>query len=114
MNGKLTVLMKNKIVPKNWGWEEIFADNNGMYRGKILFINKGHGFHLQKHNKKDETLYVVKGEGTLRTNNSNIKIKQGDTFRFKPGDVHKISATRGMMIFEVSNAEPDSDVEHLD
>jgi mannose-6-phosphate isomerase-like protein (cupin superfamily) len=111
----MEIKLENKqVVIKDWGWEEIFADNNGMYRGKVLFINKGKGFHLQRHKHKDETLYVAKGEGILKFNDDVIEIKQGDSFRFKPGDVHKVIAIKDLMIFEVANTISDDDVEHLE
>lgn len=103
-----------KTILKDWGWEEIFADNNGMYRGKVLHINKGHGFHLQRHHKKDETQFIYEGRGILKTEDSDIEVESGDTFRFKPGTIHKIFATEDMTIFEVCNNVGDEDVEHLE
>lgn len=109
------IKLENKtVVIKDWGWEEIFADKNCMYRGKVLFINKGKGFHLQRHKSKDETLYIAKGKGILRFNGDAIEVKKGDSFRFKPGDIHKLIAIEDLMIFEVANSIPDSDVEHLE
>ena len=51
-------------VPKPWGHELIFAENE-RYAGKILQVEGGHSLSLQYHERKDETLYVLEGEVVL-------------------------------------------------
>ncbi len=48
-------------VEKPWGHELIWAKTD-RYLGKILHIEPGHVLSLQYHNKKDETIYVLRGE----------------------------------------------------
>ena len=50
-----------RVVPKPWGREEIFAENE-RYAGKLLHLSPGHSLSLQYHERKDETLYVLEGE----------------------------------------------------
>ena len=52
--------MKNEIVEKPWGHEEIWAKTD-RYVGKILTINPGHRLSLQYHEEKEETIYVLEG-----------------------------------------------------
>ena len=51
-------------VPKPWGYELIFAENE-RYAGKILHIAGGELLSLQYHERKDETFYVLRGEVNL-------------------------------------------------
>src|SRR5438132_11214254 len=52
-------------VEKPWGHELIWAKTE-RYVGKILHIEPGHVLSLQYHHKKDESIYVLKGEIVLR------------------------------------------------
>ena len=52
-------------VPKGWGHEVIFV-NNELYCGKLLVFKKGAKFSMHYHLIKDETWYVDKGEFVYR------------------------------------------------
>jgi len=108
--------MTAKTIEKDWGSETIFADNE-LYRGKILHIKKGMSIHLQHHEKKDETMYVLSGQGwfagQLHPSYGNFfQLNPGEVYRIKPGTIHKVWAITDLDIIEVSNAVPDSDVIH--
>ena len=114
--------MPYKTVEKSWGRELIFVETE-YYRGKIITIYKGKSFHLQRHKEKDETIYVLTGQGYIIRKDPNSgwsgmfhQICPGEVFRFKPGDIHKIWALpdRDLELVEVSNAVSDDDVEHLE
>ena len=53
-------------VEKPWGHELIWARTD-RYVGKVLHIEPGHVLSLQYHNRKDETMHVLRGELILRT-----------------------------------------------
>ena len=63
-------------VEKPWGYELIWARTD-RYVGKILHVKAGHVLSLQYHNRKDETMHVLSGELTLRT-------QAGDTLVSRP------------------------------
>ena len=48
-------------VLKPWGHETIWAKTD-RYVGKILFIKAGCALSVQYHNRKDETVYLLRGE----------------------------------------------------
>ena len=52
-------------VPKGWGHEVIFV-NNELYCGKLLVFKKGAKFSMHYHLIKDETWYVDEGEFIYR------------------------------------------------
>ncbi len=54
-----------KRVSKPWGYEIIWAHTD-RYVGKILHINAGHALSVQYHERKDETVYLLRGELSYR------------------------------------------------
>lgn len=106
-----------KKINKTWGNEKIIFDCE-FYRFKILTILPGKSIHLQHHEKKDETIYVLSGYGLLLLKNDGKRgtvdsIKKDDVYRIKPMCMHKIWANKDseLKIAEVSN-EPDVDIIH--
>ena len=96
-----------KEVPKPWGKEIWFSDLPG-FVGKILFINKGHRYSLQYHEKKVETQYVIKGVckflmGPDENHLEEIILKPGDKLDVFPGMVHRAEAIEDVEIVEVSS-----------
>jgi mannose-6-phosphate isomerase-like protein (cupin superfamily) len=97
-------------VAKPWGHELIFAEND-RYAGKILHLEGGHALSLQYHERKDETLYVLKGELELSVEvdgrMTDIRLKPGDTYRILPGVRHRLRAGADCDVIEVSSPELD-------
>jgi quercetin dioxygenase-like cupin family protein len=109
-----TKILKSEIVPKGWGKEIVFV-NNDEYCGKILSFNKGKKFSMHYHVLKKETWYVAKGKflfnwiesntGTINTEYLNV----GDTVTNERGEAHQVEALEDSEIFEVSTKHYDSD-----
>jgi mannose-6-phosphate isomerase-like protein (cupin superfamily) len=99
-----------RTVPKPWGHELIFAENE-RYAGKILHIEPGHLLSLQYHERKDETFYVLNGEVNLTIEKdgklSEIRLKQGSSYRIPPGVRHRMRADGPCDLIEVSSPELD-------
>ena len=108
-----------KLTMKKWGTELIIADTPE-YRGKILTINPGKSIHLQYHEKKDETMYILEGMGYIalmdKTYGTFVRANPGETYHIKPKTEHKVWAIKNskLKIFEVSNGVQDSDIHHLE
>jgi mannose-6-phosphate isomerase len=104
-------------VDKPWGWELVWAETDA-YVGKLLFIRAGESLSLQYHETKDESWLVREGRATLELGDrdgelDSTEIAPGDTFRFRPGTVHRLSALEDTLVVEVSTPELD-DVVRLD
>ena len=101
-------------VPKGWGHEVIFV-NNELYCGKLLVFKKGCKFSMHYHMIKDETWYVSEGEFVYRwidTESAETKetiLKVGDSVRQFPGMPHQLEALTDGVVFEVSTQHFDSD-----
>ena len=52
--------MSVRRVPKPWGEEIIYAHTE-RYAGKILMIRGGESLSLQYHQRKDESIYLLRG-----------------------------------------------------
>jgi len=103
--GKLT------RVEKPWGWELWWAHTE-RYVGKILHINRGGALSYQFHRKKDETIYVLRGELALEFapgggRVSRRRLRAGDGLRIRPGDHHRMTAISACDVLEASTPEVD-------
>ena len=107
----------HKIVIKSWG-REVWFENNELYCGKELLVYQGKWsseglYHY--HVKKDETFYSINGVLKLMYIDENnvereIILRQGDSFRIKPGIRHKFTSLSEFCIFiEVSTTHSDND-----
>src|ERR1700746_1908798 len=97
-------------VAKPWGYEVIWARTD-RYVGKILHIEPGHVLSLQYHNKKDETIYVLKGEIVLRVQQGDTLIErplvEGESFHIHPKLIHQFEAVVASDLLEASTPEID-------
>lgn len=101
-------------VEKPWGYELIWAETDA-YVGKVLFVEAGHSLSLQYHEVKDESWLVDQGEARLELgrhghdddNLTEITITAGDTFRYEPGTLHRVTAVSDLRIIEVSTPHLD-------
>jgi mannose-6-phosphate isomerase len=98
-------------IEKPWGWELVWAVADE-YVGKILFVRAGQALSLQYHERKDESWYVQEGRAELLLGEvggepSAQEIAPGDSFRFRPGTVHRVTALEDTLILEVSTPHLD-------
>ena len=106
---------KSEIVPKGWGKEIIFV-NNEEYCGKILCFNKDKKFSMHYHIQKKETWYVAKGKFLLHwieTENGKMHteyLELGDIVTNERGEPHQVVALEDdSQLFEVSTKHYDND-----
>ena len=106
MSGRAEV----RTVEKPWGRETIWAHTD-RYVGKIIHIKAGHALSVQYHERKDETVYLLRGEirycvqvdGELR----DVGLRVGDAFRVTPGTVHFMEAVTDCDVLEASTPHLD-------
>ena len=115
--------MRPNIITKPWGWEEVWGDLPGKYLGKTLHINMNNRLSLQFHEKKEETIYVIRGVLTLiikewqESDNRmpagqyvevKTKLGPGECYHIRPGEIHRFCAENGdVVLAEVSTYFPD-------
>lgn len=101
-----------KTILKIWGKEEWFV-NTDLYCCKKLYFNRGCSCSTQYHKLKDETLWLLKGEVKVELLGKTIYLKEGNSTRIKPNNVHRITAVVDSIILEVSTHHEDSDTYSL-
>lgn len=97
-------------VEKPWGYELVWARTD-RYVGKILHVKAGHILSLQYHNRKDETLHVLRGELILRTQMGDAlesrPFRAGETAHIPAKLIHQIEAVEDSDVLEASTPELD-------
>ena len=97
-------------VDKPWGYELIWARTE-RYVGKILHIEPGHVLSLQYHNKKDETIHVLRGEIIFRFRVKDgaalteRRMREGESYHITPLTVHQMEAVTSADLLEASTPE---------
>ncbi|MGD2154102.1 MAG: cupin domain-containing protein [Gemmatimonadales bacterium] len=98
-------------VEKPWGHELIWAHTD-RYVGKILHINAGECLSLQYHERKDETIHVLRGRiaflvGRVDEDLRRQELEEGMSFRIQPGTRHRMEAITDCDLLEASTPELD-------
>ena len=99
-------------VEKPWGHELIWAHTE-RYVGKLIVIEQGKRLSLQKHLRKDESIYVIRGRLRLHLEDDAgvvqaLELGPGEHRRIAPGRIHRFEATDARVeLLEVSTPELD-------
>jgi mannose-6-phosphate isomerase len=97
-------------VSKPWGHETIWAHSEH-YVGKVLHIKAGHALSVQYHNRKDETIHLLRGEMIYRVQEGEtlreLPLKAGESFRNTPGTIHQMEAVTDCDVLEASTPHLD-------
>ena len=101
-----------RTVPKPWGHEIIWAHTD-RYVGKILHVKAGEKLSIQYHERKDETVYLLRGEMKYwvqlpgDTELRDQRLVAGQSFRITPFTIHAIEAVTDIDVLEASTPELD-------
>jgi mannose-6-phosphate isomerase len=90
-----------KFVEKPWG-REIWYAHTAQYAGKVLEVKAGQRLSLQKHNIKEETLYLLSGKVILTFADKRYDWEPGQLVHIPTGTVHRFEAVEDSVLLEVS------------
>ena len=98
-------------VPKPWGHELIWAHTD-RYVGKVLVIEAGKRLSLQRHEIKDEAIFVLSGRLLLQLEDDAgevraVELGPGEFRRVPTGRIHRYEALERVELMEVSTPELD-------
>lgn len=99
-------------IEKPWGYEIIWAHTD-QYVGKLLVIEAGKRLSLQKHLRKEESIYVVRGRLQLELADEQGRLcrsaqAEGEHLHIPPGRAHRFGAgAERVELIEVSTPELD-------
>jgi mannose-6-phosphate isomerase len=110
-NGLARFAAATTRVEKPWGYEHIYAITPD-YCGKLLFVRAGESLSMQLHRRKDETIYVHSGRARFEIGESADQLEAAvvgpeDSFRIRPGVVHRVLALDDTLLLEVSTPHLD-------
>ena len=98
---------------KPWGYEKILISTE-KYLTKELFLYQGHSTSHHYHDEKDETMYILSGQGYIKLDDRIEPFERNDTIRIEPAQPHTIVATENTTIHEVSTPHPDDTIRITD
>lgn len=97
-------------VDKPWGYELVWALTD-RYAAKILHVAAGQVLSCQYHNRKDESMHVLRGELILRLGEGAERVERrfvaGESVHIPPRLVHQLEAVVDSDVLEASTPELD-------
>ena len=88
-------------IDKPWGHELIWAQEP-FYAAKIIYIKKGHRLSLQLHQRKLESIYILRGVMRLQIGDTIRTMTPGEAAHIGPNIVHRFEAVEDTELVEVS------------
>lgn len=109
----MSKIIKNSIIDKPWGSEEIIYVSD-KYCVKKLILNKGEMCSYQYHNIKTETITVLNGIMKLQIENEYINLNPGNSYTILPKTKHRMIATNSDVIYIESSSPELDDIVRLE
>ncbi|HEY3336151.1 MAG TPA: cupin domain-containing protein [Candidatus Limnocylindrales bacterium] len=108
---------EQRHVQKPWGSEQIWALTE-RYCGKVIRIDAGRRLSLQRHQRKEESLIVLRGTLRLHLEDDRgvvrvVELGPGESAHVDTHRIHRFEAATDVELIEVSTPEID-DVERLE
>jgi mannose-6-phosphate isomerase len=100
-----------KRVEKPWGYELHWVPADAPYMGKVLHVNEGARLSLQVHDEKQESWFIIGGNGAVIWSNNKGELVEtvlqaGVGYSTKVGQKHRLKGLGGGCdIMEVSTPE---------
>ena len=88
------MVIKQKKINKPWGYE-ITWTAQGPTVGKVLGINRGQSLHRNSNNPVEESLIVISGTLTIKTDSERTKVKRGQSYSLEALKEYILSADFG-------------------
>ncbi len=100
-----------------WGFYEVLSDMDD-HKVKRITVYKGKRLSLQRHKKRDEHWYMVKGSGQITLDDRLIDMHSGKAIDIMRGMAHRIlnNGAEDLVFIEVQTGEyfGEDDIERLE
>jgi mannose-6-phosphate isomerase len=99
-----------KHVEKPWGYELHWVPEDAPYMGKLIHINAGARLSLQVHDQKQESWFIIKGQGSVIWEDAagqitETELQPGVGYTTQLGQKHRLKGLTDCDIIEVSTPE---------
>jgi NDP-sugar pyrophosphorylase family protein len=94
---------------KPWGYEKVLVYTE-KYLTKELYLMKNEGTSHHKHEKKDETMHIARGQVMIKFDDNETVLKINEKIRIKPGMPHAIFALENTILMEYSTPHLDDTI----
>ncbi|MDP2014537.1 MAG: hypothetical protein Q8L05_09965 [Actinomycetota bacterium] len=106
-----TELGEVRTIQQPWGKEEIFANVEGQFVGKVLHLRAGQRLALQMHTAAEEVVSLMSGAVLLEIGDDADSLRRtdmspGQTIHIHPGTMLRLSAAVDSMLLEVPHSAP--------
>jgi mannose-6-phosphate isomerase len=97
-------------VEKPWGYELHWVPEDKPYMGKVIHVNAGARLSLQIHDKKQESWFIMSGQGKVVWENAQgemieTELQPGQGYTTEVGQKHRLVGITDCDILEVSTPE---------
>lgn len=93
------------VQEKPWG-AEVWLIFTKRYALKLLMIEKGQRFSLQKHKSKEESWLVLRGRALITLGKKEFEAKTGTTIHVARNTIHRLKALSSLVeVMEASSPE---------
>jgi len=82
--------MHEEIRP--WGRYRVLSDEAD-HKVKMIVVSEGKRLSLQRHRKRSEHWYIIRGNALVTLNNHSIKMSQGQSVDIPQSSIHRIENT---------------------
>lgn len=97
-------------IEKPWGHELHWVPDDKPYMGKVIHVNAGARLSLQVHDKKQESWFIMSGQGKVVWENAQgemieTELEPGKGYTTEVGQKHRLVGITDCDIIEVSTPE---------
>jgi len=93
-------VLYHKTVQRPWGFYTVLKQEKG-YKVKLINVLPNKKLSLQKHKKRAEQWFVVKGVAKITCNNKVFYLKQNETLRIEKNTPHRLENPSSKNILEI-------------
>jgi len=84
--------MPNEYEERPWGSFEVLSDASD-HKVKRIIVKAGQRLSLQRHGRRGEHWFVVKGEGVVTLDDKEVAVENGSSVDIPAGTKHRIKNT---------------------
>ncbi len=115
--GAVAEIPPHRVI-RPWGYFAVLEDGGDGYKIKRFVVHPGKRLSLQRHMRRSEHWYIVRGEAFIVRGDETISCREGASLDIPLGAVHRIqnAGSSDLVVVEVQQGDylGEDDIERLD